>query len=150
MRPLQRLNFVLRQEAQHAVDDDQDVGFASVEPQGGGASITPLTPVKAEPPRRAHPLATSRGFGQKRRWLVTGEPREDSAEEAREPGRAERDAETAERLVNLVRELNQAMDDALAQGLIVEPALSRVKGRYGASEESGAFVLSLKLFRKLC
>lgn len=144
MRPLQRLNFVLRQDS-YQRDDNGDVSFAEVDAaEGGGASREEFPP--APVPRRAHPLDTVRDARGKRNWLITGEPREAPREEAREC----RDAEIAGRMVNLVRELNHVMDEALKQGLIVEPVLSRVKGRYGTGEEAGAYVLSLKLFRKLC
>ena len=42
------------------------------------------------------------------------------------------------------------MDDAVRNGLIVEPILTRIKGRYGNVDEEGGYMLSLKLFRKLC
>lgn len=148
MRPLQRLNFVLRQDSYHDDDGGGDVNFASVDYAEGGSVATheQFAPKPSAEARRAHPLETARGARAKRNWLITGEPREAAPEEARES----RDAEIAERMVNLVRDLNHAMDDALKQGLVVEPVLSRVKGRYGVAEEASTYVLSLKLFRKLC
>jgi len=144
MRPLQRLNFILRQDAHQHHEGDADFASADDAGSGGAREVFSLKP--ASVPKRTHPLETVREARAKRNWLITGEPREAPREEARES----RDAEIAERMVSLVRELNHAMDDALKQGLIVEPVLSRVKGRYGAAEEVGAYVLSLKLFRKLC
>lgn len=144
MRPLQRLNFVLRQDTD--LPDHEDVSFASLDGADDRAGPEASIPKPTLVAKSAHPLNPLRGTQAKRKWLITGEPREESREESRES----RDAEIAERMVNLVRELNRAMDDALKQGLIVEPALSRVKGRYGAGEEDGSYVLSLKLFRKLC
>ena len=61
-----------------------------------------------------------------------------------------RDQEIAERVVALVHDLNQAMNEAVRNGLIVEPVLSRVKTGYGSLDDEGGYVLSLKLFRKLC
>lgn len=146
MRPLQRLNFVLRQEAPRFDEHDGDVGFDEVDYPGEGAGASEIATFKPAPvAKQAHPLATRRGGG-KRRWLVTGEPRDEPAE----PSRERRDAEIAERLVHLVRELNQNMEAASKQGLIVEPVLSQVNGRYGGADEAGRHILSLKLFRKLC
>ena len=146
MRPLHRLNSVLRQEAHQR--DASDVNFAAMDSaEGAGfADRKSLTPASPPTQKRAHPLNAPRGTRARRGWLVTDEPREAPREKARES----RDSVIAERMVNLVRELNQAMDEALRQGLVVEPALSRVKGRYGPANEADAYVLSLKLFRKLC
>ncbi len=62
-----------------------------------------------------------------------------------------RDAEIAAAIVGAVRTLNEAMDDAVKAGLIVEPTFSVAQGRFedfGISADS--FIANVKVFRKLC
>ncbi len=103
------------------------------EPDATRANGTPL-------PR--HPLEAARLSRGKHRWLVSsadGQNRD-----------VNRDHEITEKIIHLVRALNEAMDEASRNGLIVEPALSKVQGRYGTAEGDGGHVVSIKLFRKLC
>ena len=60
-------------------------------------------------------------------------------------------AEDAAAIVGAVRTLNEAMDDAVKTGLIVEPTFSVAQGRFedfGISADS--FIANVKVFRKLC
>lgn len=66
-------------------------------------------------------------------------------------GVAGRDREIAATIVSAVRTLNEAMDDAVKAGLIVEPTFSVAQGRFedfGISADS--FIANVKVFRKLC
>ena len=62
-----------------------------------------------------------------------------------------RDRDIAAAIVGAVRTLNEAMDDAVKTGLIVEPTFSVAQGRFedfGISADS--FIANVKVFRKLC
>ena len=66
-------------------------------------------------------------------------------------GPQDRDQEIAATIVGAVRALNEAMDDAIKAGLIVEPTFSVAQGRFediGISAES--YIANVKVFRKLC
>lgn len=62
-----------------------------------------------------------------------------------------RDQEIASAIVSAVRSLNEAMDDAIKAGLIVEANVSVAQGRFediGISADS--YIANVKVFRKLC
>jgi len=151
MRSFKRRTFVMHHDGHRLEAAGAAAGFETFTPAGGsgGGRPTLLVPpapppqqdVEPAPEKAAHPLACAAPPKPRRNWTV--------ATSAAEPP-ANRDAVLAERIVGLVQELNQTMNDAVQSGLIVEPVLSRVKSRYSSRDDEGIFVLSMKLFRKLC
>lgn len=62
-----------------------------------------------------------------------------------------RDRAIAEAIMQAVRALNQALDDAVKAGLVVEPTFATASRRFddmGITAQS--FVANVKVFRKLC
>ncbi len=166
MRSLKRLNFVMRQEPYHASDAEPDLSMDADSATGGSggsraagdsngpALVTPVIEAVAremEPEpliSRRQPLGGMREASSRRKWFVTGDRENPKLRGIKKE--ANRDKEITDRIVSLVRDLNESMDDAVRNGLIVEPILTRIKGRYGNVDEEGGYMLSLKLFRKLC
>ena len=160
MRSLKRLGFATRQETD---DQGREKEFAfggrspaDSERAGGGpdrAAASDQGPVLAAvydtsgreitpEPLATHPLDAARRPRNERKWIVT--------KDLSTPQDANRDIEITDRIVTLVRELNEAMEAASRNGLLVEPSLAKVRGRYGSIDDDGGHILSIKLFRKLC
>ena len=62
-----------------------------------------------------------------------------------------RDRAIAEAIMHAVRALNQALDDAIKAGLMVEPTFATASRRFddmGITAQS--YVANVKVFRKLC
>jgi hypothetical protein len=151
MRPFKRRTFAMNHDGHRLQAAGAASGFEAFAFGGGGgerrptlveaAEPAPAAAVAATPTLAPRPLESACAAKPNRNWTVT-----DGAVEPM----VNRDAALAERIVGLVQELNQAMNDAVQNGLIVEPVLSRVKSRYNSLDDEGTYVLSLKLFRKLC
>lgn len=66
-------------------------------------------------------------------------------------GDPDRDSNIAQSMVRAVRAVNDAMDEAIKAGLIVEPTFTTATSRFddlGISTQS--YIASIKVYRKLC
>ena len=60
------------------------------------------------------------------------------------------DRELADRILKASNKLQNAVDDAVAAGLVVEPAFTRIEGRMrGTGNAMCSYICNVKLFRKL-
>lgn len=74
-----------------------------------------------------------------------------SVSEFTPPSPETRDRMIAEAMMHAVRALNQALDDAVKAGLMVEPTFATASRRFddmGITAQS--YVANVKVFRKLC
>ena len=66
------------------------------------------------------------------------------------PGRGQSDKELADGIIASMRALQDAMDNAVLAGLLVEPTITLIPNRFGemgVSTES--FILNVQVYRKL-
>ena len=65
-------------------------------------------------------------------------------------GELPNDRELADRILKASNKLQNAVDDAVGAGLVVEPAFTRIEGRMrGTGNAMASYICNVKLFRKL-